>query len=120
MADTTERIKIDMTPQDMIFALAKGVPGAITVAVGLVARADNGFMDLLMLDTLGIYESDIWMLYKDVCAQNLDDMHACIQATRLGGLADCTPAKLKFAIQNRGKGINVSAVRTAVDAHYST
>jgi hypothetical protein len=44
----------------------------------------GGFGCILQMDTFGIYESRIWMLYKDVCGQDLTKMLTLLRGVQLG------------------------------------
>ncbi len=117
-----ERIKLEMTIQELIFAMSGGNPGAITVCLGLLENGEKidpdafpgGLSSILALDTLGIYDSRIWMLYKDVCGEHLGKMIAVLRAHQLGQLAGVTVDVLNHAIDNRGDGIDIDEVVTAV------
>lgn len=57
---------------DAIVLMAEGNPGALTVCSRLVAEdMVMGTISLLILDEMGIYGSQIWVAYKDVCKENL-------------------------------------------------
>lgn len=84
-----ERLSLDDNTMTAIVKMAGGNPGAIQVCVGLKnADAFNGLGALLSLDSLGIYESRIWLFYKDVCGQSLDRMVTCLQAWQFGILTE--------------------------------
>ena len=57
---------------------------------------------ILLLDTFDIYEERIWMLYKDVCKQDITNTIACLRACQLGMI---TESDLNNSIDNRGNGI---------------
>lgn len=44
----------------------------------------GGMGKILLLDTYGIYGTDIYVLYNDICERNLSKMVAVIRATQLG------------------------------------
>ena len=67
----------------------------------------GGLSGLLSLDTHGIYGSEIWMLYKDVCGQSLPKTIGLLRAVQLGFESE---SKLKQAIQSYGNGINVDVL----------
>ena len=110
-----KRIRLDMTAGDAIMAIAGGNPGALNVCVMIMQ--DGGAIDpdsalgpagaILSLDQHGVYESRIWMLYKDVCGQDLVKTLACLRGVQLGFLRE---ADLNHAIDNRGAGLDVDAV----------
>lgn len=114
-----ERINFSDTAISAITKLAEGNPGALHVCAELLREGatidpdafGGGLSGLLSLDTHTIYGADIWMLFKDVCHQNLVHMVAVLRAVQLGILP---ASKLKHAIQNRGEGVDVQAAFDAV------
>ena len=115
------RIKLDMDMKDVVVALAEGNPGAIRACVDLVEQAvridpDSALGVLgpfILLDMRHIYGADLYMLWNDVCSQDVVKMIAILRARQLGGLAGTTDAALKHAIQNRGEGLDLDAILTA-------
>jgi len=95
-----------------IIKLADGNPGALAVLTSLAQDGHTIDPDsalgpwsfLIDLDTNNIYADQIWMLYKDVCGENLVYTCAVLRAVQLGLLP---LADLNIAIYNRGRGINV-------------
>ena len=88
-----ERITdLTLTSKDVIILLAKGNMGAVTVCMKLLmmasafdpANALGGLGCLLQLDTLNIWESEIWTFYKGLCGENISKMIALIRACQLG------------------------------------
>lgn len=88
------KIRIDLrdTTLDAVMKVGEGNPGAISVCMGLTqvgGRIDpdaalGGVSNILLLDSLGIYGPNIWILYKDRCGQNLAKMIAVLRAWQLG------------------------------------
>lgn len=81
------------TPLDIIVKLSVGNPGATTVLADgfLLAPVFDpdagewaGFPFLLDFDDMGIYGSDIWVLYKYVCGQSREDLSTLLRARQLG------------------------------------
>ena len=68
----TDRITLDMSAVDIIITMADGNPGAVTVMTELVKRHPFGILDILKLDIARVYGSDIWIIYKDVCAGDIE------------------------------------------------
>ena len=105
-----ERIELTDSVMDAIMKLSEGNPGAMTVCIELLEKggkidpdsALGGFGELLSLDTLGIYGSHIWMLFKDVCKENLIHTVGILRGHQLGYLKD---SEIHHAIQHAGEGI---------------
>lgn len=86
------RLDFEMTTAEMLTTFSEGNPGAITVLIHLLKN--NAAIDpdsmlghigaITMLDVLGIYGSQIWLLYKDICHQDLSKMIAVLRAVQLG------------------------------------
>lgn len=109
---TKTRLELTMSPADMIVALAEGNPGAMTVMLRMVNNNEKidpmdwagPFGPLLSLDALGIFGCRIWMLYKDVCKENLVHTLALMRSVQMGITRD---TDLQHAIDNRGDGIDL-------------
>jgi hypothetical protein len=79
---------------DAIMKLTEGNPGALTAIVQMVKRhasidpdAALGWIGTaLSLDDANIRGSRIWLLYKDVCGQDMTNMLAVLRANQLGYL----------------------------------
>jgi hypothetical protein len=107
------RIQLTDTATECIVKLSNGNPGAVNVLAQMVkvnAEVDpdsafGSFSSLLSLDTLEVYAERIWMLYKDVCQQNMNHTIALLRACQLGFVGR---AALNHAIDNRGAGIDVA------------
>lgn len=110
-----ERIKLTDTLLDATVKLGEGNPGAISVIMQLIKNGsiidpDAAFgeiANLLSLDSLGIYGPRIWMLYKDVCDQNLVNTIAVLRAVQLGKLSENV---MNHAIDNYGEGIYTKSI----------
>ena len=87
-----ERIGIDDSGLDIAVKMAEGNPGALSVLTRTFNEAekidpDNAFGPFgpaMILDTFGIYGSDIWVLYKDVADQDLAKMIGILRAVQMG------------------------------------
>lgn len=107
-----ERLKLEDTPLDILTKLSEGNPGAFTVCMKILAEGGKidpddifgGLGALMQLDTHGIYGSRIWMLYKDVCGENLVNTLAVLRACQLGYLSESV---MLHATDNGGDGVNV-------------
>lgn len=106
---------------DILAKMAEGNPGAITVLIRLMKEGEaidpqcfmGGLGAILGMDTHRVYGSKIWMLYKDVCGQDLVKMMAVLRACQLGKL---TERSMLHAINNRGEGLDLTAILDAVKA----
>lgn len=87
------KIKLTDTASDVIIKMGGGNPGALSVCVELMhegpkidpdAKALAPVSALLMLDTLEIYESHIYILYNDYCKRSLAHLIALTRAAQLG------------------------------------
>jgi hypothetical protein len=113
------RLCLTDTTQSAIIKMAEGNPGAVSVCIQLLkgeAAIDpdsvlGGLGGILMLDTLELYGSSIWMLYKDVCNKDLTSMCAVLRGYQLGFL---TATQIRHAIENYGEGIDCSEVLASV------
>jgi hypothetical protein len=88
--------------------LAENNPGAISVLLQFAKETpridpDAAFghiSHLLNMDTYGIYGARIWMLYKDVCKQDITSMITALRSVQLGFIMI---EELDCAIDNRGE-----------------
>lgn len=118
------RIQLEDTMMNVIMKLADGNPGAMRVCMDLLNEAERidtddimgGFGSLLMLDSEEVYGPQIWMLYKDVCKEQLWEMIAVIRACQLGFI---NKTQLHHAIDNYGEGINIEDCITQVTSRLS-
>ena len=99
------RLKLQDTGFDVVYKMSEGNPGALNVCLQILQNGEQidpdaalgGLGALLGLDTLGIYGSDIWLFYKDVCGQNLTNALGILRAWQLGNLSK---TQLAEAIQS--------------------
>lgn len=106
----THKTKIELTDStfDALYKLSEGNPGGLTVLVETMKvntqiDPDCAFAEIgpmLSLDSYGIYGSDIWVLYKNCCGQNIKNFLAVLRALQLGlkdisevekAIQTCTP-----------------------------
>ena len=113
------RITMSMTTQDAIIALSEGNPGALRVCRDIFYTGSKIDPDrfsgsagyLIDLDEYEIYGPRIWMLYKDVCKQEISYAFAILRACQLGQIG---VEKVNHAIDNYGEGIDLEEVMKAV------
>lgn len=93
-----ERIELGDSPQDAVVKMSDGNPGAINVMMSIILKGGaidpkaflGGLGVILSLDTHGIYGPDIWILFKDVCKQNIGHMLGVLRAVQLGIIPEST------------------------------
>lgn len=120
-----ERITLDDTFITAAMKLSGGNPGALNVVMSLYQEGGNidpddvfgGLGQLLSLDSHGIYESEIWMLYKDVCDQDLTKVVLLLRACQLGALSE---RDLKKAITGGECGYGNAALLPKTFPEYLT
>lgn len=106
------RIDLHDSTMDIIIKMAEGNPGAMTVLMLLIQNADKvdpqdamaPFGTILSLDAHGIYADRIWMLYKDVCGEDIGEMIGVMRAMQLGFVSD---SEVDHAIDHHGDGLDV-------------
>ena len=114
-----ERIGLKDTTTDVVTKLSEGNPGALSVCINLLKNTSNhdpdaimgGTGSLLMLDTLNIYGSRIWMFYKDFCREEIGTMILMLRAFQLGFV---TRLELNTAIDRMGTGIDIEEITKKV------
>lgn len=85
---------------DALLEIAEGNAGAISVISTLVKTGEFYYID--DLKTLGIRGPMIWMLYKDVCKQNIEKLRKIID---LYNNKTITKEQVLHAINNYGDGL---------------
>lgn len=92
MRNSNQRIGLNDSILDVVTKLSDGNPGAVNVLMLIIKN--NAAIDpddffgplgpLLYLDTCGIYGPKIWMLFKDICGQDIVKTLAMLRACQLG------------------------------------
>ncbi len=117
-----ERLNLHMTGMQVVTTMSEGNPGAFRALLDIMRLGSvidpqglpDGLGAILMLDTLGIHGSRIWMLFNDVCGRDVAKMLAVLRAEQLGQLAGVTEEALDHAIDNRGAGLDLEVIMAAV------
>ena len=86
------KLTLDMTGRESIVLMCDGNPGALNVLLELVDKnaivdTDSvlGFMTTMCgMDESGIYGSDIWILYKDICGSDVVMLMALFRGKQMG------------------------------------
>lgn len=117
------RIELTDSGMDIIVKMAEGNPGAVRVLCEMLKDGgaidpDNSFGGLgalLSLDTFGIYGSRIWVLYKDICGEDLTSTLGIMRAVQLGFLSETTLAR---ALDIGASGVDVADLLRQVRARF--
>lgn len=118
-----ERITLSDNVMSAMMKLGEGNPGALSVLTSLFKEGKNidklnafeGFGPILSLDALGIYGSDIWLLYKDICNESLVNLIGILRANQLGFLSE---KELANAIENsRSHNLDIENLVSKVKDH---
>ncbi len=86
------RIQLTDTTMDVLVKMAEGNPGAATCLMEILEKgasidpqsAFGGMGAIFDLDTSGIYGTDIYVLWSDICEKNTVNMLAVLRACQLG------------------------------------
>ena len=87
------RIESDDTLMEIFSKLSDGNAGAFTVLLRIMEYTAKyhqegydlaGLNMLGILDTTGIYSFDIWLLYKDICKENIEHFIQVLKAYQYG------------------------------------
>ena len=113
------RLELTDTTSDIIIKMSEGNPGALSVCMQLFTETEKidpdamlgGLSGILMLDSLGIYGPKIWMLYKDVCGEDIADTITILRGCQLGFI---TYHQLNYAIQNNGDKLDINNILNKV------
>ncbi len=90
------RITLRDTPRDVLVKMADGNPGAILAMIEMLKHGESidpqGFMgglgSILSLDTLGIYGTEIYILWNDQCNRDIRELLMLLRAYQLGFISD--------------------------------
>lgn len=117
---TENRLKLDDCFPDMVMSLAEGNPGATVVLLRVIQEgstidpdAISSALALFDFDAMGIYGSNIWILYKDVCGENLVRVFALLRARQLGLLPETA---IKKAVEHGSIIIDLDCLIESVQA----
>lgn len=87
-----ERITLQDDGMSAMLKMADGNPGAVTAMMELL-QDDNktdpdsfigGIGNILSLDTIGIYGTDIYVLWSDICGRDIVKMISLLRGHQLG------------------------------------
>ena len=120
------RIQLMDTDTDVMVKMSGGNPGAMSALVELLVEGEatdpDNFMGslgtILLLDTLEIYGTDIYVLYSDICQRKVNLMVAILRAYQLGYLDGATLKDASHRQDRSGASlIDVEGLYTLVREH---
>jgi hypothetical protein len=87
-----ERIKLGDTTMSAIIKMSEGNPGAMSTLMEIISKNPEidpddlmqGFGPILHLDSIGIYGTDIYILYNDICERDITETLAVLRSVQLG------------------------------------
>lgn len=88
---SNQRIELTDNTMDVIIKMSEGNPGAMNVLMQMLIsnnidpdNAMGGLGAILLMDSFGIYGTDIYILNNDICERNLAKTLAVLRAAQLG------------------------------------
>lgn len=89
--EPTQKISVNMTLTEAMTIMSEGNPGAMCVMSSMIEhvptidpQCPHPILAIGVLDACGIYGSDIWVLYKDICGESIVNMLAVLRHKQLG------------------------------------
>lgn len=80
-----EKINTNMSTLDMLMVMSEGNPGALSVIMQMMQdKKPRGFLDILLLDSLDIRGSKIYMLWSDCSERNMEKYFRTLMMLRSG------------------------------------
>lgn len=113
MSYSNPRITMNDTTISMLTKISEGNPGAMSVCAKILTEGEkidpdsHPMLTIMSLDTLDIYGSRIWQLYKNVCDSSLSNMLGLLRAVQLGYM---TERELSGAID--GKPLSAESIQS--------
>ena len=107
------RIELTDTLMSITMKMAEGNPGAMGAIMEIIQQHDTidpqgamgGMGGLLLLDTWGIYGSDIYILFSDKCQKDVRKMLMIMRATQLGLFSH---VKLKEMAADQSRRVDIT------------
>lgn len=86
------KIQLTDTTMDALVKMADGNPGAATAMIAIMKDAEKidpdsalgGLGNILQLDDIGIYGTDIYVLWSDICERDSVKFIGVLRAVQLG------------------------------------
>ena len=88
MANNNTRITAGMSMTEMLITMSEGNPGALTCMMQMISSDPKALLDILLFDSMGIYGSNIYMVWNDCCGRDMAKFKETIQAFREGKFSE--------------------------------
>lgn len=88
------KISLYNDPVEIATIMSEGNPGALRVVMELM-KTPIDCLYLLSLDTIGIYGSEIYILWNDCCGRDFDKLKTVLNAWKRGQL---TAAEIRLHV----------------------
>lgn len=110
------KIQLHDDVKTMLVKMSEGNPGGLSVLINLFKEeptidpdcAFGGIATLLAMDQMGIYGSHIWILYKDICKNDLKKLVALFRGHQLGLVKE--ESILAAAFESRHAGLDANEI----------
>lgn len=80
-----EKLNANMSTMDMILTMSEGNPGAMNVTMQMIQDPNpRGVLDILLLDSLDIRGSKIYMLWSDCSGKDMEKYYRTLMMLRCG------------------------------------
>jgi len=74
-----QKIGMNTSPMEMMTTMSEGNPGALSIIIDIAKKNPAMyFIDLLHLDDMNIWGSQIWVGFKDHCGGDMDKFLKCV------------------------------------------
>jgi hypothetical protein len=105
------RIELGDNMQTTLYKMSSGNPGALMAMLSIMKHTEvvdpqslmGPFSHLLNLDSFGIYDDKIYMLYNDICNRNPVYAIAALRAVQLGIISE----SVLISAINNGENIDI-------------
>jgi hypothetical protein len=107
-----EDIEPDHSLMDLIILMGEGNMGGMSVATKLAYTGEDGCFLLLHLDDMNIRGTQLWIAFKDVCHENMEDFIRYIKdrntqmidiVNEVGLVNDCLWKAVQGGASTKGK-----------------
>ena len=83
-----ERITASMDMKEMLITMSEGNPGALMCMMEMLQTDPMAILDILYFDSMGIYGSNIYMLWNDCCGRDMSKFKETIRYLRSGAVSE--------------------------------